>query len=247
MPGDAPVAWLTTVGLGVVRLVEMACSFPTPSAGRSYRMAANATTANFPQRYPARACRYPPAAVSKPPGRRTRIAPMGPASAEIEVDAPRERVFELIGDLSRRPSFTDHFLADFRLTRIEPLGLGAGARFRVALPPRDIWMDTEIVALEPPQRIVERGCGGRGNRVPSHTVWELLEGAGSLTRVRVSHWTQPSNPLDRVLDALGGTAVWQERAWRRALRRLRDLLESGAPPEPGLAVAGGNAQLTGIP
>ncbi len=56
---------------------------------------------------------------------------MGPVSAEIEIDVPRERVFAAIADLARRPSFTDHFLDGFHLTRIESSGVGAGARFRL--------------------------------------------------------------------------------------------------------------------
>ena len=56
---------------------------------------------------------------------------MGPIHAEVEIDAPRERVFALVGDLSLRPSFTDHFLTGFHLTRLESRGVGAGARFRV--------------------------------------------------------------------------------------------------------------------
>src|SRR4029077_14384558 len=119
---------------------------------------------------------------------------MGPVSAEIEIDAPRERVFATIADLARRPSFTDHFLTGFHLTRIESSGVGAGARFRVASPLRSVWMDTAIVELEEPHKVIERGCGGRGNRIPSTTVWELTEGAGSLTRVRVSRWTAASHP-----------------------------------------------------
>ncbi len=172
---------------------------------------------------------------------------MGPVSAEVEIDVPRQRAFEAIGDLALRPSFTDHFLTDFHLTRIEASGVGAGARFRVALRPRRVWMDTAIVEVEPLHRIVERGSGGRGNRIPSNTVWELQQGSGSLTRVRVSHWTEPSNPLDKALEALSGAAVLQERAWREALRRLRDRLESSAPPAARVAVAGGNPYPTGVP
>ena len=172
---------------------------------------------------------------------------MGPVSAEIEVDAPRERVFAAIADLSRRPSFTDRFQQDFHLTRIEPRGVGAGARFRTGTRRRAVWMDTAIAEEEPPHKLVEHGRGGRANRIPVTTVWELTEGSGPLTTVRVSFWTEPSNPLDAALESLSGGSGAARRGWHEALRRLRDQLESeGAAPAP-VGVAGGNPHATGIP
>jgi uncharacterized protein YndB with AHSA1/START domain len=172
---------------------------------------------------------------------------MGPVSAEIEIDASREVVFEAISDLARRPSFTDHFLTGFHLTRIESSGVGAGARFQVVSPLRSVWMDTAIAELEEPHKVLERGHGGRGNRIPTTAVWELTEGTGSLTRVSISHWTEPSNPLDRALEVLAGNSIWAQRGWREALRRLRDQLESGEAVPAPVAVAGGNPHATGIP
>ena len=172
---------------------------------------------------------------------------MGPISAEIEIDVPREPAFELIADLAARPSFTDHFLTGFHLTRIEARGVGAGARFRVKAPLRSLWKDTTIVELEEPFRIVERGLGGRVNRIPTHTVWELTEGPGSLTMVTSTHWTEPTNPLDRVVESLSAGSIWQQRGWREALKRLRDMLEADVPAAERIAVAGGNRYATGIP
>ncbi len=172
---------------------------------------------------------------------------MGPVDAEIEIDAPRERVFSMLADLARRPSFTDHFLTDFHLTRLESSGIGAGARFRVASPLRSVWFDTAIAELEEPHKIVERGRGGRANRIPATTVWELTEGAGRLTEVRVSRWTEPSNPVDRMLELAAANSAWEQRGWREALRRLRDQLESAEAAPAPMAVAGGNAHATGIP
>jgi uncharacterized protein YndB with AHSA1/START domain len=171
---------------------------------------------------------------------------MGPIRAETEIDVPRERIFETIGDLALRPSFTDHFLTDFHLTRLESIGVGAGARFRVEAPLRSVWMDTTIVALDEPFRIIEGGQGGRVNRIPNHTVWELTEGPGTLTTVVMSHWTEPK-ALDRGLELLSAASVWQERGWREALKRLRDGLESGSWDGNRIAVAGGNRYATGIP
>lgn len=172
---------------------------------------------------------------------------MGPVSAEIEIDVPRQRAFDAISDLSLRPAFTDHFLTGFRLTRIEPTGVGAGARFRIAVRPRRIWMDTTIVELEQPHHLVEHGRGGRGNRIPSTTLWELTEGPGSLTKVRVSYWTEPANPVDRGLELLSAASIPYERRWRVALRRLREQLESGELATGRMTVAGGNPRATGIP
>jgi uncharacterized protein YndB with AHSA1/START domain len=181
-------------------------------------------------------------------GAANRIArPMGPVSAEIEVDVARPRVFAVLSDLSLRPVFTDHFLEDYRLTRIDPVGVGAGARFRIAVRPRRVWMDTTIVEAEGPYRIVEHGRGGRANRIPSRTLWELTEGPGTLTTVRVSFWTEPANPIDRGLEVLSGASIPYERRWREALRRLRELLESGQLEAERVAVAGGNPHATGIP
>jgi hypothetical protein len=172
---------------------------------------------------------------------------VGPVSAAVEIDVPRSVAFAELCDLSRRPSFTDHFISDFHLTRIDPVGLGAGARFRFQTFPRHLWMDTAITDVSDPQRIVEHGRGGRTNRIPSTTVWELLEGPGSLITVRVSFWTEPPSHVDRAIDSLGIASVGIGRGWREALNRLRDQLESGSGREEPLEVAGGNPHATGVP
>ncbi len=157
---------------------------------------------------------------------------MGPVNAELAIDVGREEAFEYIGDLANRAAFTDHFIDGLRLLRAESTGVGAGARFRFHAPPQAIWMDTTITELEAPHRISERGSGGRFNRIPSATEWELLSGPGPLTTVRVTYWTEPANPLDRLKEVLGGASVWYGRDWAQALRRLRDELEAAANKLP---------------
>jgi uncharacterized protein YndB with AHSA1/START domain len=172
---------------------------------------------------------------------------MGPASAEIEVDVPREQAFAALTDMARRPSFTDHFLTGFHLTRIDPVGVGAGARFRIKAPLRSVWMDSAIVEAAAPHKIVEKGSGGRANRIPNRIVWEVTERAGGLSHIHVSHWTEPSNPVDKLLETVSGNSVALERGWRQALRRLRDQLESERPGGERVTLAGGNRYATGIP
>jgi uncharacterized protein YndB with AHSA1/START domain len=164
---------------------------------------------------------------------------MGPVSAKVSIDAPREDVLALLADLSVRPAFTDHFIDEFRLERLEAAGVGAAARFRV--PDRKLWMETVIAEAEPPHRLVERGRGGRVDRMPISTVWELVDGpAGSGCEVSVSFVIEPANIADRAADALAtlrGTEGWYRRRWSRALERLKDLVESGGEP-PRVVVAG---------
>jgi hypothetical protein len=172
---------------------------------------------------------------------------MGPISAEIEVDASREAAFELLSDFGRRPSFTDHFLTGFNLTRIDARGEGAGARFRVEAPLRSPWEDTTIVSLEQPFKIEERGLGGRSNRIPTQTIWEIEPGQAGMTLVRLTHWTVPKEPIDKLVESLSWGAHFQRKRWKRALERLRDLLEAEGPGGERIAVAGGNRYATGIP
>jgi hypothetical protein len=172
---------------------------------------------------------------------------MGPVSAEVDLDVPREAAYEFVADLANRPAFTDHFISDLRLSRVESTGVGAGARYRIFAPPQAVWVDTTITALEPPLRISERGRGGRANRIATATEWEFRQGPGQLVTARVIYWTEPTHPLDRAKEVLGGASIWYERDWKIAMRRLRDLLESRGEAHAAVGVAGGNRYATGVP
>jgi hypothetical protein len=157
---------------------------------------------------------------------------VGPLSLDISIDAPRERVFEFIADLGLRPSFTDHFASDFRLERIEPAGRGAAARFRLHAPAGIRYMETVISEADRPYRVVEHCRGGRLDRVPMRLVWELSE--GPTTEVKLTFWTSPASAFDRVRER--GRERWWRRRLGKALRRLRDQIESGeAAPRAGVA------------
>lgn len=161
---------------------------------------------------------------------------MGPISAETTIDAPRERVWAMLVDLGFRPSFCDHFQDEFRLERIESAGVGAAARFRVEGPGMKAWMNTVIEEADEPQQLFERGRGGRLDRIPIFTVWELADGAGRTTEARVTFWTEPSNPFDKLRER-GRTRRWFRRQWTRALERLKELTETEAAVEP-VGIAG---------
>lgn len=161
---------------------------------------------------------------------------MGPLIAEITIDAPRERVFAVVADLANRPAFCDHFQSSFRLQRVDSTGVGAAARFHVDARFTGFWMETVIDTLEPPHLVLEGGRGGRIDRIPMGTAWELVDAGAEMTEVRVSFWTKPERHLDKLKDRMA-SAGWQRRQWKRALVRLRDLIETDARIE-AVQVAG---------
>jgi hypothetical protein len=160
---------------------------------------------------------------------------VGPISLTISIDAPRERVFDFICDLGIRQSWTDRFASEFHLARIPAQGQGAAARFRVDAPAGVRYMETVIAEADRPFRVVEHGRGGRLDRIPIRTVWELEE--GPTTTVTLTFWTSPPTAFDRVREL--GRSGWWKRRWSKALRRMQELIESGAAA-PRTEVAGGD-------
>ena len=76
---------------------------------------------------------------------RHRIAgPVGPVTVETVISAPREAVFDFVGDLANHVAFTDHFMSDFRLARAKSDGLGAAARFRLENPGPKQWAEVAV-------------------------------------------------------------------------------------------------------
>jgi len=166
-------------------------------------------------------------------------------TASIVISAPREEVFDYLQDIANHPEFTDHYLTDWHLTRIDPVGAGAGARFRVKAPGnRYSWADVTFTDVERPHRIVEVGRTGKNNRIRTLGVYELAGASGGATRVSFTLQTAPATFADRLMERLGGR-TWLARKNRRALHRLRAILEeaprAGAAPGRGrrVTVAGG--------
>jgi uncharacterized protein YndB with AHSA1/START domain len=160
---------------------------------------------------------------------------MGPVSAKVTIDVPREDVFEILMDLSARPSFTDHFMEGFHLLRIEPVGVGAGARFKL----RDGgWVDSVIEETDAPHRLLERGRGGYLNRIPNVTEWLLSDAGSDGSEVQVTFWTSPEHITDKMRDRKASERRLG-KGLKKALERLRTVAESGQPPER-IAVAGGD-------
>ncbi len=160
-------------------------------------------------------------------------------TVSIVVSAPREQVFDYLQDIANHPEFTDHYLVDWHLTRIDSVGRGAGARFRVKAPGnRFSWGDVTFAEVERPHRIVEVGRGGKNNRVRTLGVYELSTASAGTTRVQLTLHTTPATLADRLMEGLGARG-WLKRKNERAMRRLRANLERGESRGRRVTVAGG--------
>ena len=164
---------------------------------------------------------------------------MDPVSVSIVISAPREQVFDYLQDIANHAEFTDHYLVDWHLTRIDSVGRGAGARFRVKAPGnRFSWADVTFAEVDRPHRIVEVGRTGKNNRIRTLGTYELSPAAGGATRVEFTLQTVPATLADRLVEGLGARR-WTKRKNERAMKRLRAILERDEDRGQRVTVAAG--------
>ena len=166
-------------------------------------------------------------------------AAVDPVHATVTIDRPREEVFAYLADIANHPEFTDHYLKEWRLTRVDSVGRGAGARFRYEAPlQRFSWGDMTFVEVEPPHRIVALGRAGKYNRIKTTAIWTLDPAPGGGTDVDLMLESEPPLPTDRLMEAISGQRGWFKRNTRKALRRLQGILEENEDRGARATVAG---------
>jgi len=162
-----------------------------------------------------------------------------PVTVSTTIGRPREEVFDYLADIANHLEFSDHYMKDFRLTRLDSYGRGAGARFRLDAPLHDLWADMTFVEVERPYRIVAFGRGGKFNRIKTTTIYTLDEaGGGDSTRVEVMSESEPPLPTDKLLEKISGYRGWTRRSLRKSLQRLQAILEENEDRGPRATVAG---------
>src|SRR3954453_18946568 len=92
-----------------------------------------------------------------------------PVTTDVIIDKPREEVFAYLADIANHAEFMTPLFDDWRLTREDPYGAGAGARFRAqGRMDRFGWGELNFLEVEPPRRIVGVGRGGKYNRIKTY-------------------------------------------------------------------------------
>jgi uncharacterized protein YndB with AHSA1/START domain len=153
-------------------------------------------------------------------------AAVDPVTVNVKIGRPREEVFAYLSDIANHSEFSDHYVEQFRLTRVDSVGRGAGARFKLRAPlQRFGWSDMTFSVVEPPHRIVAVGRGGKFNRIRTTAIWTLDQAPGGGTEVEYMIESEPALPTDRIVEALSGQRGWFKRKLRKAMSRLQAILE----------------------
>ena len=166
---------------------------------------------------------------------------MDPVTLSTTIARPREEVFEYLADVANHAEFTDHCLVDWHLTREDSYGRGAGGRFRTKsrfdrFSYGDLTLD-EVRAARADRRdragpaastACARARSGRSRRT----------GEGR-TRVEFETETMPATASDRAMEKLLRVRASTTRCHRKALDRLRSILEAGDQRGVRTSVSGG--------
>ncbi len=143
------------------------------------------------------------------------------------IDRPREEVFEYLADVANHLEFSDHYFRDFRVTREDTYGYGAGARFRLDMPGNRFgFAEYTVIDIERPRRMVLAGRTGKYNRTRMLSEYELEETHGG-TQVTLTTETVPGILSDRLVEGVFHVRGWFRRNQGKALRRLRSIVEEG--------------------
>jgi hypothetical protein len=162
-----------------------------------------------------------------------------PVSVSVKIGRPREEVFSYLADVANHAEFSDHYMTNWHLTRVDSVGRGAGARFRVGVPlQRFDWGDMTLVEVDAPYRIVALGRYGKFNRIKTTAIWTLEPGPGRTTDVEYFFESEPALPTDRIVEALSGQRRYFKRKARKAMRRLQEILEEDRGRGARVTVAG---------
>jgi uncharacterized protein YndB with AHSA1/START domain len=145
------------------------------------------------------------------------------------VSAPREGVFDFVNDLAGRPAYTDHYMRDYRLARVNAVGPGAAARFQMKAPLAKQYAELTIKEADRPRRIVEELRVGRRGRNRSLAVYDFTRESANVTRVELTTFSEPATIFDRLMEI--GAAGWIRRQTKKSLERLRMIFEE-PPKEP---------------
>lgn len=136
----------------------------------------------------------------------------------MSIDVPQtpEQVYEFLDAIAHHERFTDHYLTDWHYSG-PGRGIGSCATVTAALGGTKTDVTIEVVAADPPRRIVERNVSAAGQRL-AHGTYTIEAARTGGSHVEFTYaWTR--TPLaDRLLAPVVRATL--RRANRTVMRRL---------------------------
>ena len=129
--------------------------------------------------------------------------PCTPASRST---ARARRSSRYLADIANHREFSDHYMTNWHLTRIDSVGRGAGARFRVGVAAPALRLGRHDARRRSSRRTGSSRVGryGKFNRIKTTAIWTLDDGPGGGTDVEYMIESEPALPTDRIVEALSG-------------------------------------------
>jgi carbon monoxide dehydrogenase subunit G len=86
-----------------------------------------------------------------------------PVRVSVVVQRPPQEVFDFLDVPANHAPFLDHMWTDFEFSG--PVrGVGSRLRARSLAPGPEDWTEVEVIEVDVPRRILERGSGAQGRR-----------------------------------------------------------------------------------
>lgn len=165
---------------------------------------------------------------------------MHAVARELTVGVPAQQVYDYVNDVANLPTFLADLFNDFRLTREETIGVGAGFRFRLATPfNRFGYGDLVLRKPTSPNQIVFEGRGGKYDRTGLRLIFAINPASSDSVRLKVSYETFPGLPSDSLAEAMSFQSFYVGRRLTSGLKDLRSILEEGAVRGARATIAGG--------
>jgi hypothetical protein len=150
---------------------------------------------------------------------------MKPVRVSIEVPQSRTEVYDFLDVMANHEPFTNHLLRDWKYSG-PARGIGSKARVRTKIAGRTDVIDIEVIAAEPPAKIVEQNVGAQGRRHANGT-YTLEELPGGGTRIEFEYSWRQAALTERLAAPLGRAVL--RRANEQAMQRLAAALAARNP------------------
>ena len=154
------------------------------------------------------------------------------------ISADREAIFDLVSDLASRPAYADHYMRDYRLARVNPIGEGAAARFQVKKPFAKEYAELQVSEVDRPRRIVEQIAAGPPWPQPLPRRLRLRQGGARASLA----WSSPPTASRRpssTASSRSARPAGLKRQTAKQLERLRMIFEEpGKEPLKRATIAG---------